>query len=82
MAAGAHSQNQGVIQVFHDLQGGDLGDSRGHQHLGTVGNDSLYQAGEGVQDAGAAPGRNVEAVADVLGNRTRRDNGDGVVRRA
>ena len=41
---GADAQNQGIIQVFHDQQGRNLGDSGSHEHLSPVGDDSLNQA--------------------------------------
>ena len=40
---GADAQNQGIIQVFHDQQGRNLGDFGGHEHLSAVGDDSLNQ---------------------------------------
>ena len=65
-----------------DRDGRDAGQSGSHQQLSSVRNESLDEAGECVEDAGALAGIQLETLGDVLGNAARSDDGDGVVRRA
>lgn len=50
--------------------------------MSAVGDDSLNQAGKGVQNAGAAFGWDMEFVAYFLGDGASRDDGDRIVGRA
>ena len=66
---------------MHDFDGGDGTQSGRHQHLRPVRDNALDEAGEDVEEAGAAARVDVEAVGDVLRDRPCHDEGDGVVGR-
>ena len=54
-------------------------ESGGHQHLGAVGDDTLKDAGEGVQQGGGLSGGDAVVLGHLLGDGIGHDDGDGVV---
>lgn len=77
---GAH--DGGIIKVTDDAQRREAREPRGHEQLGSVGQQPLREAGEGVEQAGAPPAIDAEPVGDLAGNRTDGKDGDRVVGRA
>ena len=55
------------------------GGGEGHQHLGAVGEDTLEDAGEGVQQGGGLSGGDAVVLGHLLGDGVGHDDGDGVV---
>ena len=49
---GACSHCKRIIEIADDTDGGDTGKSRCNQHLRSVWNNPLYQAGESIEDTG------------------------------
>ena len=81
---GADQQQIGVKEPAHDLEGGQgnsqLGSGgNGNQHLGAVGDDSLENAGEGVQQTGRTLRADAVAAAHFLGDGVCHDDGHRVV---
>ena len=57
-------------------------ESGGHQHLGAVGDDSLYEAQEKISIGWRCGGIYLEPVRYILGDRAGHDEGDRIVGRA
>ena len=59
-----------------------MGQARGHEQLGSVGDDALDEAGEGVKNTGGLARVELILLADVAGQGAGGEDGDGVVGRA
>ena len=73
------SHRKRIIKVTDDTDRGDIGKSRRNQHLRSIRNNSLYQAGECIEDAGGFSAVEMKLLGNILGYRPCCDNGDGVV---
>ena len=78
------AQQEGVEQQRDDVKGADGIAQRGaggqrHQHLRTIGEDSLKDARERIQQGSGALGADAVLLGDLLGDRPRHDDGNGVV---
>ena len=67
------AQQEGIEQQGDDVKGADgvaegCAGGNGHQHLGTVGDDALKDAGEGVQQGGGALGADAVSCQHSAGN--------------
>ena len=67
------AQQEGLEQQGDDIKGADgvaegCAGGNGHQHLGTVGDDALKDAGEGAQQGGGALGADAVSCQHSAGN--------------
>ena len=76
---GACSHCKRIIEIADDTDGGDAGKSRCNQHLRSVWNNPLYQAGESIKDTGCFSSVEMEFHGNIFGNRSCCDNGNRVV---
>ena len=74
-----HTDEHGVEKVGEDGDGVETREAGGDEDLGSVGEESLCEAGGGVEDGGGAAWVDAESGGDVLGNGACGDDGNGVV---
>lgn len=76
---GYHSQSDGIVEVGDDVERGDGGKAGGHEELCAVGDESLCEAAEGVEQGGAHAAVYAVAVGNVACHGAHGDEGYGIV---
>ena len=76
---GACSHCKRIIEIADDTDGGDAGKSRCNQHLRSIRDNPLYQAGERIENTGGLSPVEMELLGNIPGYRSCGDDGDGVV---
>ena len=76
---GACSHCKWIIEIADDTDRGDAGKSCCNQHLCSIRDNSLYQAGESIEDTGCFSPVEMEFYGNIFGNRSGCDNGNRVV---
>ena len=72
----------GIEEIGYDADGADAGKAGGHEQLCAVGQDALYAATGGIQEAGAAARVDVELLRYALGDIADGEDSNGVIGRA
>ena len=79
---GYHPEDDGIVEIPDDVERCDGCEAGSHEELGTIGDESLGKAAEGVEQRGAHAVVHTVAVGDVACHRAYGDEGNGVVGRA
>ena len=76
----AEAHQQRIEAIGDNVEGSESCEACGSQKLSAVGDESLSHRAEHIKERGTAARRNAELLADILGNRTGHNNGNGIIR--
>mgnify|MGYP004582468969 CR=1 FL=1 len=74
----AHQQR--IEAIGDNVEGRESCEAGGSQKLSAIGDESLSHRAEHIKERGTATRRNTKLLADILGNRTGHNDGNGIVR--